>query len=98
MADYVLSRKADDDLTEIYLYSYKTFGEDRADAYFLSLADCLQTLADNPRMGRSVDFVRPGLLCHLFGRHVIYFIIEDDGIFVVRVLHDSMDAPRHIES
>lgn len=51
MADYVLSNKADSDLTEIYIYSYQAFGEAKADAYFLSLRDCLQALADNPRLG-----------------------------------------------
>ena len=37
MPDYELSQKADQDLTEIYLYSFENFGEDRADKYFLDL-------------------------------------------------------------
>ena len=98
MADYVLSNKADADLDGIYVYSFETFGEARADTYFLSLRDCLQTLADNPRMGRSADSFHTGLLHHRHGRHVIYYLTEDDGIFVVRVLHDAMDAPRQLGS
>jgi toxin ParE1/3/4 len=95
MADYVLSNKADADLDEIYAYSYLTFGEAKADSYFLSLRDCLQTLAHNPHMGQSVDFLHAGLFCHQHARHRVYYMIEVLGIFVVRVLHDAMDASRH---
>ncbi|HEX9462809.1 MAG TPA: type II toxin-antitoxin system RelE/ParE family toxin [Alphaproteobacteria bacterium] len=97
MADYVLSNKAESDLTEIYFYSYRIFGEAQADAYFLGLRDVLQSLANNPRLGRPVPQIRRGLLCHRHARHIVFYITEDTGIFVVRILHDSMDIPRHIE-
>lgn len=96
MADYVLSNKADADLDEIYAYSRRTFGEAKADGYFLSLRDCLQALANNPRMGRSADDLHAGLLCHRHARHRVYYLIEEPGIFVVRVLHEAMDAPRRL--
>jgi len=40
MADYVLSAKADSDLSEIYLYSYLTFGEVTADTYWCDSNTC----------------------------------------------------------
>lgn len=98
MADYVLSNRADSDLNDIYEYSYRTFGEARADAYFLSLRDCLQALAENPLMGRYAGNLLAGLRCHDQGRHSIYYLVEDDGIFVVRILHDAMDASLHLNS
>jgi toxin ParE1/3/4 len=98
MADYVLSKAADGDLAEIYTYSYRSFGEARADAYYLDLSGCLRMLADNPRLGRPAGLSRQGLLRHAHAAHVIYYLIEDPGIFVVRVLHHSMDSERHIES
>jgi toxin ParE1/3/4 len=96
MADYVLSNTAEADLDGIYVYSFETFGETQADAYFLSLRDCLQTLAEKPRMGQSAKTLHAGLLCHRHARHIVYYLVEDGGIFVVRVLHDAMDAPRHV--
>jgi toxin ParE1/3/4 len=98
MADYVLSNAADGDLAEIYVYSYRSFGEAQADAYYLDLSGCLRMLADNPRLGRPSGLSRQGLLRHAHAAHVIYYLIEDPGIFVVRVLHHSMDSERHIES
>lgn len=94
MADYVLSNKADADMDEIYAYSYRTFGEATADAYFLSLRDCLRTLADSPHLGHSADHLHAGLHYHCHARHVVYYLIEEPGVFVVRVLHDAMDARR----
>lgn len=72
MADYVLSNAARADLDDIYVYSFETFGEARADAYFLSLRDCLQTLAETPRMGQDTSAIHAGLLRHHHARHVVY--------------------------
>lgn len=97
MADYVLSNKADADLDDIYVFSHRTFGEAEADAYFTGLSDCLRMLAENPRLGRPADDIQPGLLRHDHGRHVVFYIIESGGIFVVRVLHQAMAIERHVD-
>ncbi|MFN3077756.1 MAG: type II toxin-antitoxin system RelE/ParE family toxin [Alphaproteobacteria bacterium] len=96
MADYVLSNAADGDLTEIYRFSHGAFGEAKADEYFLGLRDTLEMLADNPRLGRPARDLRLGLFRHNHARHVIFYLVEDPGIFVVRVLHHAMDSERHV--
>lgn len=96
MANYILSQKADEDLEGIYAYSHERFGEKQAIAYFLSLRDCLNNLANSPHIGRDVSFLHPGMYCHHHKRHMVYYLIEGDGVFVVRVLHDAMDAHLHI--
>jgi toxin ParE1/3/4 len=98
MGNYVLSNAADADLAEIYVYSYRSFGEAQADTYYLGLSGCLRMLADNPRLGRLAGIRHQGLLRHAHAEHVIYYLIEDFGIFVIRVLHHSMDSERHIDS
>ncbi|ARJ64937.1 hypothetical protein WV31_04225 [Magnetospirillum sp. ME-1] len=98
MAEYVLSNKAADDLGRIYVYSAQTFGEARADAYFLGLRDCLYSLADNPRLGRPAELATAGLLRHEHGRHIVFYLMETSGIFVVRILHRGMDVPHHMDA
>lgn len=71
-------------------------GEAQADAYFLSLCACLKTLADNPRMGRAAPWLNPGLFWRRHERHLIFYMVEDTGILVVRVLHQAMDFERHL--
>lgn len=97
MAEYILSNKADSDLTEIYKYSHRTFGEATADAYFQSLATCLQSLAASPRLGRHTHLSIPNLLRHEHEQHIIFYQIEADGIFIIRILHRGMDAINHID-
>jgi toxin ParE1/3/4 len=55
-----LTKAADADLTEIYVYSDREFGEARADAYFLGLERCFEQLARFPGLGRPIDHIRPG--------------------------------------
>jgi plasmid stabilization system protein ParE len=31
------------------------------------------------------------------GRHIIFYQVEDQGILVVRVLHQMMDFDRHLD-
>lgn len=97
MADYVLSNKADADLGDIYVFSYRAFGETKADTYFLGLSDCLRMLAKNPRLGHPADDIQPGLFRYDHGRHAVFYVVESGGIFVVRILHQAMDMGRHID-
>ena len=30
------------------------------------------------------------------GRHLVFYEVDPDRIFVIRVLHQSMDVPRHL--
>lgn len=76
MAEYILSNKAESDLAEIYQYSYRTFGETTADAYFQSLAACLRSLAASPRLGRHAQLSIPDLLRHEHGQHIIFYQVE----------------------
>jgi len=98
MVDYTLSNKADADLDAIYVYSFQTFGEAQADAYAAEVISSLNNLANLPETGRRRDDIQPGLFSIPCARHVIFYTMEDDGIFVVRILHDAMDVPRHLTS
>ena len=50
MADYTLSNKADADLDAIYVYSFETFGEDKADAYAADVISYLIQIRQNGRL------------------------------------------------
>ncbi len=46
--NYVLSRKAEEDIISIYLHGLEHFGEMQADAYHSKLEACFEFLARNP--------------------------------------------------
>lgn len=53
-------------------------------------------LVENPKIGRNVDYLSNGLFKHEHQEHVIFYRIRKQGIFVIRLLHVSMDATKHI--
>ena len=98
MADYVLSNAADADLDDIYTYSFEAYGESKADAYFLDLRGRLQRPADTPLLGRPAKLIRPDLYRHEHARHIVFYLIEHEGIFIARILHCSMDVERQFKA
>ena len=96
MPNYQLSNAADEDLSELYAYSYAEFGENRADAYFDSLENCLQRLADRPQLGLNVSPLRNDYLRFVHQKHSIYYKRSRTGILVVRVLGPGMSAERNL--
>jgi toxin ParE1/3/4 len=93
---YALSKAADKDLSDIYVYTYREFGERQADAYFASLEELLSRLGENPSLGVDVSATREGYRRFVHRRHTIYYTVDKKGIFVVRVLGPGMAADRHI--
>ena len=90
-----LTREAEDDVADIYRYSFENFGEAQADSYHDGLEGCFRLLADSPRLGRDYAFLRPGLRRYEHESHSVYYRAEDAGILVLRVLHQRMDPARH---
>ena len=96
MAKFELTQSADRDLTEIYAYSFHQFGERQADEYLQSLRDCFALLAEMPTLGRSIDYFRTGYQRFEHKSHSVFYVSIDDGIRIMRVLHQRMDPERHL--
>jgi len=96
VAKYSLSREAEADLDDIFRYSIETFGLKRAERYYLALEECLQRVAETPSMGRPVVGRSRTFFQYNCERHGIFYVTADDGVFVVRVLHLTMDLKRHL--
>ena len=95
MASFRFSRLAEADLLSIAAYTLRTWGEAQAIRYIDDLEACCQRLADNPALGRSCDYVRPGLRRMEQAKHVVFFRPEEEGILVSRILHERMLPERH---
>lgn len=96
MPEYRLSNAAEQDLEEIYAYTFLEFGEQRADAYFESLEDCLQKLADQPSLGMDVSALRKDYSRFIHQRHSIYYTTSKQGILVIRILGPGMSPDRNL--
>ena len=88
---YQFRPRAEQDLEDIYDYTLREFGEAQADRYIRKLFEIFQCLADTPGIARHRDEVRQGLRSYPVKAHIIFFRELDNGVLIVRVLHQSMD-------
>ena len=96
MVDFRLSHRAETDLAEIADYTIETFGVEQARRYRDDLEACFRSLARNPRLGRSAEWLAAGLRRFEHRSHIVFYIEDERGVLVVRVLHVRMDASRHL--
>ncbi len=95
-ARVVLSPRAQSDLDEIWEYSTDRWGVDQAEKYLRTVWERMQDIATNPAMGEDCSIVRAGYRKIPCGSHVLFYRVIDEGVDIVRVLHERMDYQRHL--
>ncbi|HEY7885810.1 MAG TPA: type II toxin-antitoxin system RelE/ParE family toxin [Cellvibrionaceae bacterium] len=89
---YYLSKKAEQDVVDIFVRGVATFGIYQAEKYHELLASALQILSDNPFVAFERTELSPPVRIHPFKSHVIIYLIDSNGdIFIVRVRHGHED-------
>lgn len=96
MSECQLSKLARLDLIEIPDYAVDTWGPDQAIRYIDGFAECFDRILANPAIGRSCDKLRKGLRRFEHEKHVVFYRVDEDGIFIIRILHQSMLPSRHL--
>ena len=99
-----LGRQAEQDYIEILQWTTKTFGEGQASTCAETIARATEALEEGPDVlgARARDDIQPGIrTLHVArlaraGRHFVVFRVAGSNIDVLRLLHDSMDLPRHL--
>jgi toxin ParE1/3/4 len=96
MSHFVLSARAWDDLDGIWTYTARRWGPDQAERYLRQIAEAVELIAETPGLGRNCDHVREGYRKYPVGSHVLFYRAIDDGVDVVRILHQRMDFDRQL--
>ena len=95
MPSFKLSAEAAADVEAIGDYGITTFGLAQALKYHLALESRFELLGQFPRLGIPTYDLRPGLYRYPYESHTIFYAIEPDHVFIVRVLHAGADFKRH---
>ena len=95
MKEIRLSPAAQRDLDGIWDYSEEKWGPQKAQEYVEAIRDTLTAIASGKRITRPVS-VREGYFKCAAGSHVVFFYIDKAFLDVVRILHQRMDAERHL--
>lgn len=93
---FQLSPLARLDMKEIWRYSRDHWGRAKADIYIRDINALMSRLASHPDRGRSVDDIRTDYFRASIESHAVFYRRAETGIFVIRILHQSMDFQRHL--
>jgi toxin ParE1/3/4 len=96
MAEFRLSPKAQRDLDSIFDYTVSEWGLEQAFRYDKLIETTCAELANSPLLAPSCAHIRRGYRRRSVQQHVIYFRQTSYGITIIRILHQRMDAGRHL--
>jgi toxin ParE1/3/4 len=89
------STRAKDGVSGIWHYMVDHWGRGQAELYLGLIEAAVDALSRDPKLGRPCSEIRRGYRKHTVGSHVLYYRLKGGTIFVLRVLHRSMDPERH---
>ena len=87
----IVAPEAQMDIVGILQYTFEKWGQSQADKYHRIIACEFSTIRTNPGVGHSRTDIPKRYKAHQAGQHVIIFRVETETVFIVRVLHGSMD-------
>lgn len=82
---------AEEDLIDIWLYTYENWNEDQANRYLNTLENAFKLIAESPLICREREEFLPPVRIHTCAQHLIVYQKVDSGIDILRILHRSMD-------
>ena len=91
--NYKISREANRDLEEIWIYTFKYWSQKQADRYLNLILDEIEFLAENPNSGKDYSHVKSGYMRSKIKEHLIFYTVNlsANQIEIIRVLHQKMD-------
>ena len=94
---YYLTEVADNDLENIYEYSFREFGFLKAEDYLNGFHYLFQQLTRFPNEG----ILRSDLIRNIrsipYQSHVIFYFVQAESILIARILHQSQNASDYFE-
>jgi len=90
-------QKANEDLNNIWNYTYENWSENQADKYYETIKfDCLE-IGKNPKLGKNYNEISRNLLGLKSGKHIIFYhSISEIEIEIIRILHERMDLKNRL--
>lgn len=93
----VFSDLAKQDLASIEEYTRKKWGNHQADIYLAQIENRILGLLQTPYLGTARPDVSDGYRCLPEGKHLIFYRVDNDIVYILGVPHASMDLDKHLE-
>ena len=96
MQSYDLTLAAEEDLRDIWRYTYETWGFEQAETYFDRIEACCEAVGDRRTRAKTFDRLPDGVPIHRCERHYIVWLEEDRPV-VIAILHERMDFVQRLK-
>lgn len=95
---YKISNEAQNDLGNIWLYTFETYSKEQADRYYDLMLDEIEFIAENPNSGKDYSHVRKDYLRSKVKSHFIFYKInsKENSVEIIRILHQQMDIENRL--
>lgn len=92
MPSFILTDAAEQDLLEVWRYTYQTWGMEQADRYLDKLEAACESIGTNMAFGKAWQDIHPHLKSIRCEHHYL-FILDDqtNKPVIIAVLHERMD-------
>ncbi|MCA4777119.1 type II toxin-antitoxin system RelE/ParE family toxin [Empedobacter stercoris] len=96
--NYKISKQAEVDLENIWLYTFEEWSLEQADYYLDLIIDEIEYISENPKTGKNYNDFRKGYFRSRVKSHFIFYRIniKEEIVEIIRILHQQMDIESHI--
>lgn len=84
------------DVAQLAERSEREWGKRRTRRYLDKIEAKIAMLADNPMLGHDAEMSRPNLRRMNSGRHAVFYVVGENRIEAIRVLHVASDFERWV--
>jgi toxin ParE1/3/4 len=91
--NYKISKLAEIDLENIWLYTFEEWSLEQADYYYDLIMNEIEYIAENPKTGKDFNEIRKGYFRSRVKSHFIFYKInlKEEKVEIIRILHQQMD-------
>ena len=98
MPKYRLTHLSNQDLNEIWEYTFRKWSIKQADKYYDLLIESFNLITLEPNCGKNYDLAEAKLRGLKIGKHIVFYeLIDDDTIEISRILHQNMDIKNKLK-
>ncbi len=85
---FELSEKANEDLENIWIYTYENWSQEQADRYYNLILNEIEYIAENFESGKSFEQIRQGYRASKVKSHLIFYRqSKRNTVEIIRILH-----------
>ena len=94
---FELSEKANEDLENIWLYTYENWSQEQADRYYNLILNEIEYIAKHFESGKSMEHIRKGYRSTKVKSHLVFYRkSKRSTVEIIRILHQRMDIENRL--